>query len=86
MKTPGEILDTNLDKLRANVFVKMFYAVNREKALELIESIQTEAWNEAIEEAAKVDVQIDIGQTRIKINKAGRRSILKLKKKTLKDK
>ena len=50
MRTAENILDEELKKLKPNGFIQLFYNINREKIIKIIENIQTEAYNEGLKE------------------------------------
>lgn len=53
MKNAAKILDSELEKLSPNGFIKMFYKINRSKILDIIKTIQNDAYNQAIDDAVK---------------------------------
>lgn len=50
MRTAEKILDEELKKLKPSGFIQLFYRINREKIIKIIENIQTEAYNSALNE------------------------------------
>ena len=50
MRSAEKILDEELEKLKPNGFIQLFYKINREKVIKIIEKIQTEAYNAALNE------------------------------------
>ena len=80
MRTPEEILDTELDKLvQKPSFIDLFYKINRYEILSIIKNIQDEAWNEAIEAAAE-NVEFYRSNEDERFDGINYDSILKLKK------
>ena len=61
MKNAAKILDSELEKLSPNGFIKMFYKINRSKILDIIKTIQNDAYNQAIDDAAE-NAQYGISQ------------------------
>ena len=53
MKKAEDILDDGLKSLKPGGFVVLFYQVNRLKVIKLLEGIQKDAYNQALEDASK---------------------------------
>lgn len=81
MREKEEILDFELKKLKPNGFIQLFYKLNREKVLKIIEDIQIEAYNSALEDAAKYAISESENHPRFGwCTTVNKNSIFKLKK------